>query len=374
MQFINLGAQFQLMKDEIMSEVESVFSSAQFIHGPAVPLLEKKLTEWTGSPFCVSCGNGTDALVLALRSLDIGPGDEVITSSFSFIAAAEAIALVGATPVFVDIGPRTFLIDAAKIEEQITPRTRAIIAVSLFGQVPEMDELSDICQKHHLALIEDGAQSFGATYKGRRSLSLSLISTTSFFPTKPLGCYGDGGAVFTQSAELQHKLQMLRNHGQEKKYVHQLVGYNSRLDTIQASILLTKLKYFSLEWEQRQKIAHRYDEALAGVGDLITPFVLAHNRSSYAQYSVLTHHRQSLMEALQKAGVPVFIHYPVPLHQQPCFAHLEKNRGNFAVTEKVCEQVLALPFGPYLSEEDQEKVISVVKAFYEKTDIRHPVL
>ena len=318
---------------------------------------ETNLATFSGAKHAIGCSSGTSALILALLALDIKAGDEVITTPFTFIATAEMIAFMGAKPVFVDIDERTYNIDASKIEEKITTRTKAIMPVSLFGQCADMDEIAKIASKYGIAVIEDGAQSFGALYKGKRSCNLSVIGCTSFFPAKPLGCYGDGGAVFTSDDELAKKIRILLNHGQTERYIHKYIGFNGRLDAIQAAVLDVKLKYFNAELAKRQIIAKNYNEKLENV---ITPFIENGNESAWAQYCIRVKNRQKVLEICAKEGIPAGVYYPIPLHLQEVFAYLGHKKGDFEICEKISEDIMALPMSAFLSPEDQQKVIEVI--------------
>ncbi|HOW51884.1 MAG TPA: DegT/DnrJ/EryC1/StrS family aminotransferase [bacterium] len=354
-ELIDLAAQYRAYKDEFDAAIGTVCERAAFIMGSEVSELEQALAAHCGAPHCVSCANGTDALVLALRALDIGPGDEVITSTFSFIATAEAIATVGATPVFVDIEADTYLIDAAQIEKKITKKSRAIIPVSLYGQCPDIDAVNALAAKHNLTVIEDAAQSFGALYHGRKSCGLTRVATTSFFPAKPLGCYGDGGAVFTDDAAIAQKLASLRLHGQSKRYYHRLVGMNSRLDTVQAAVLLVKLAHFDDEIRQRQAVARRYDELLAKL-PLVRPTVREGRLSVWAQYAIRVKDRDTVAQKLKDAGIATAVHYPLPLHLQEVFAPLGYREGSLPLAEEAARTVLSLPMSAFVTAEEQEQV------------------
>jgi len=358
MEFIDLHAQYANLKPRIDARIYAVLEHAQFIMGPEVAELEQCLAARIGARFCVSCSSGTDALLIALMALGVGPGDEVVTTPFTFVATAETIRLLGATPVFVDIDPRTCNLDPKLLATAITPRTKAIIAVSLYGQCAEMDAINEVAALHGLAVIEDGAQSFGATYKGRPSCNLSTIGCTSFFPAKPLGCYGDGGACFTQDVALANRMQQIRVHGQDRRYHHVAIGINGRLDTIQASILLAKLETFDVEIAARHRIGAFYNELLQDV--VATPRVEAYNTSVYAQYSIQVENRAAFREELKAQGIPTAVHYPVPLHLQPAFATPGVGRGSFPRAEAAAERVLSLPMHPYLCADDQRKVVQAV--------------
>ena len=357
MQFIDLAAQQALIKDEIDAGIERVLAHGMYVLGPEVSELEQALADFAGTKHCIACANGTDALQIAQMVYGIGPGDEVIVPGFTFIATAETVALLGAKPVYVDIDPRTYNINPALIEAAITPRTKAIMPVSLFGQCADMDAINAIAEKYDLPVIEDAAQSFGATYKGKRSCNLSTIATTSFFPAKPLGCYGDGGAIFTNDDELATVIRQIANHGQDRRYHHARVGVNSRLDTIQAAILLPKLRLFVTELEQRQQVAERYTVMLNEAGIETTPYVEEHNTSAWAQYTIRVENRDSVQTKLQKAGVPSAVHYPIPLNKQ---AALADDSVCLSVGDKTAEVVMSLPMHPYLDESDQRKVVAAL--------------
>jgi UDP-2-acetamido-2-deoxy-ribo-hexuluronate aminotransferase len=326
--------------------------------GPEVKELEEKLAAFTGSRHAIACASGTDALLIALMALGIGPEDEVITTPFSFIATAEVISVLRATPVFVDIDPRTYNLDPARIEAAITPKTKAIIAVSLYGQCADLDALEAIAARHSVTVIEDAAQSFGATYKGRRSCNLSTIGCTSFFPSKPLGCYGDGGACFTNDADLTAKMKQIRVHGQDRRYHHPIIGINGRIDTLQAAVLLAKFDSFPHEVKARAQAGERYDRLLAGA--VVTPYVEPRNTAVYAQYTVQVDDREKVQAELKQKGIPTAVHYPVPLHLQPAFAALGHREGDFPVAEAAAKRVLSLPMHPYISEAEQNLVADAV--------------
>ena len=358
MEFIDLKKQYQLMKATMDSRIQSVLDHGQFIMGPEVKQLEDKLAAYTGSQHAITCASGTDALLVALMALDVGPGDEVITTPFSFIATAEVISVLRATPVFVDIDPRTYNLNPARLEGAITSKTKAIIAVSLYGQCADFDAINAIAETHSVAVVEDAAQSFGAVYKGRRSCNLSTIGCTSFFPSKPLGCYGDGGACFTDDAGLAARMKQIRVHGQDRRYHHPIIGMNARLDTLQAAILLAKFDSFPEEVEARAKAAARYQRLLRDA--VVTPYVAPHNTSVYAQYTVQVNERETVQAELKQKGIPTAVHYPVPLHLQPAFAALGHREGDFPVSEMAARRVLSLPMHPYLSEAEQKLVADAV--------------
>lgn len=327
--------------------------------GPEVDELERKLSEFTGSRFCISVANGTDALQIAMMALGIGPGDEVITTSFSFIATVETIMILGATPVLVDIEPETYLINPAAIEAAIGKKTKAIIPVSLFGQCADMDTINAIALKHGVAVIEDAAQSFGARYRGRSSCNLSTIACTSFFPSKPLGCYGDGGACFTNDATLAKAMHEIRLHGQGRRYHHPRLGVNSRLDTLQAAILLSKMEIFSDEIQRKQLVAQKYSSLLP---DFIRPpRILSENLSVYAQYTIEFDERSRVLETLKKKEIPYAIHYPTPLHRQPVVENALAFKESLPVAESAANRVLSLPMHPYLLDEEIDAVCAALK-------------
>ncbi len=345
--FANLQLQYQKYKPEINEAIAEVLNKSNYIMGEEVKLLEEKLQEFTGAKHCISCSNGTDALILAMMALDIKPGDEIITTPFTFIATAETISFLGAVPVFVDIDEKTYNIDPGKIEEKITPKTKAIIAVSLYGQPCDIDELNKLKIKHSkLKIIIDGAQSFGSTYKGKTDSNLGDISTTSFFPAKPLGCYGDGGAVFTNNDELAQKMKMLRVHGQNKRYHHKYIGIGGRLDTIQAAILLAKLPHYKQEISLRQEVASKYSKLLK-TGTLSKDYT-----SVWAQFSIRIKNRDEVQAYLKEKGIPTAVHYPMPLHLQECFSYLGYKKGDFPISERVSNEIMSLPMNPFLSDEE----------------------
>ena len=360
MEFVDLKAQYKLLEGSIDARIRAVLEHGQYILGPEVGELEDRLAARTGSAHCVSCSSGTDALLIALMALGVGPGDEVVTTPFTFVATVETIALVGATPVFVDIDPRTYNLDSPRLGEAITPRTKVIMPVSLYGQCAEMDAINAIAASRGIAVIEDAAQSFGATYKGRQSCNLSTIGCTSFFPSKPLGAYGDGGACFTNDATLAARMRQIRVHGQDRRYHHPLVGINGRLDSLQAAVLLAKLEVFDSEVRLRAQLGAAYSEQLQ---DFVrTPYIEPHNTSVFAQYTIQVEDRQGFQERLQAAGVPTAVHYPVPLHLQPAFARPGLGRGSFPLAEAAADRVISLPMHPYLSQADQDKVVASVRS------------
>lgn len=353
MEFIDLKSQYQRLKTEIDAGIHRVLDHGQYILGPEVAELEEKLAAYTGAKYCISVANGTDALQIALMALGIGPGDEVITPGFTYIATAETVALLRAKPIYVDIDARTYNLDPALLEAAITPRTKAIIPVSLYGQCADFDAINAIAAKHGIPVIEDAAQSFGASYKGRKSCNLSTIACTSFFPSKPLGCYGDGGAIFTSDDELAKIMRQIARHGQDRRYHHIRVGVNSRLDTLQAAILLPKLKVLDEEISLRQQVAKRYDQLLKAVGIQTTPFIETHNISAWAQYTVRVEERDQVQAHLKSSHIPTAVHYPLPLNKQPAVADAQ---ALLPIGDKVAMQVMSLPMDPYMAATDQARV------------------
>ena len=352
--FLDLAAQQAVIKRQLDENIAKVLSHGQYILGPEVAELEERLCEYTGAKYCITCANGTDALQIALMSIGVGPGDEVITPSFSYIATAEATALLGAKPVYVDIDPLTFNMNPALIEEKINNKTKAIIPVSLFGQTADFDPINAIAIKHDLTVIEDAAQSFGAMYKGKKSCNLSTLACTSFFPSKPLGCYGDGGALFTSDSELAKHCRQIARHGQEKRYHHVRVGINSRLDTFQAAILLPKLGILDSEIEARQSIASLYEDQLKQLS-VTLPFVADKNLSTWAQYTVRVQKRDQVKQTLFEAGIPTAVHYPTPLNRQPAVADAFVKTPN---GDRAANEVLSLPIHPYMTYESVERISS----------------
>lgn len=359
MEFIDLKTQYKRLKTEIDAGIQRVLEHGQYILGPEVAELEEKLCAYTGAKYCITCANGTDALQIAQMALGIGAGDEVITPGFTYIATAETVALLGAKPVYVDIDPRTYNLDHNLLEAAITRRTKAIIPVSLYGQCADYDAINAIAAKYGIPVIEDAAQSFGATYKGRKSCNLTTIACTSFFPSKPLGCYGDGGAIFTNDEELAKVVRQIARHGQDRRYHHIRVGVNSRLDTLQAAILLPKLAIFEEEVAQRQIVAKRYDKLLSDAGFTTTPHVEPHNMSVYAQYTLRISSREAVLEKLKIAGIPTAVHYPIPLNKQPA---VQDTAICLPVGDEMASQVMSLPMSPTLEHVAQEQVVETLSA------------
>ncbi|GAA4333649.1 DegT/DnrJ/EryC1/StrS family aminotransferase [Pigmentiphaga soli] len=353
MEFIDLKLQQARVKDEIDRAIQRVLAHGKYILGPEVSEVEEKLAEFVGAKYCITCANGTDALQIAQMALGISSGDEVITPGFTYIATAETAALLGAKPVYVDVDPKTYNLDPHKLRAAITPRTKAIIPVSLYGQCADFDTINSIAADFGLTVIEDAAQSFGAFYKQRHSCNVTPIACTSFFPSKPLGAYGDGGAIFTSNDELAARLRRIARHGQDKRYFHSCIGVNSRLDTIQAAILLAKLTIFPNEVELRQQVAHRYDSLLTEVG-ITPPHISDWNTSVYAQYTICVPNRQAVQEKLHAAGIPTAVHYPIPLNRQPAVADSE---AQLPVGDELAERVLSIPMHPYLTPEAQQFIV-----------------
>ena len=365
MQFIDLKSQQKRIRDKIDRRIATVLDHGNYILGPENVELEKRLADYVGVKHCLGAASGTDTLLIALMALGIGPGDEVITVPYTWISTAEMIALVGATPVFVDIDPKIWNLDPTKLAAAITPRTKAIMPVGIFGQVADMTAINEIAAQHNLPVIEDAAQSFGATHHGKRSGALSAIGSTSFFPSKPLGCYGDGGALFTDDDHLADRMGQIRVHGQSRKHHHPVLGINGRLDTLQAAILLEKIEIFDEEIAQRQVVAATYSERLGNLG-VTTPFISPENTSVYAQYTILSPERDAINAALAALDVPSVSYYAVPLHLQPVFSYLGHQQGDFPVAEMVANQGLSLPMNPYLSEAEIDQVCSAFKTVLAK--------
>jgi len=357
--FANLQYQYQLYKNEIDSAIHAVLDKSNYIMGEEVRELEDNLQNFTGAKHAITCGSGTDALLLAMMALDIQADDEIITTPFTFIATAETIAFLGAKPVFVDIDEKTYNIDSFKIEEKITAKTKAIMPVSLYGQPADMDAIQAIADKHNLKVIIDGAQSFGATYKGRSDSNLGDISTTSFFPAKPLGCFGDGGAVFTNDDTLAAKMKSLRVHGQSKRYHHKYIGMGARMDTLQCAVVDVKLKHYKKDLALRQEVAEKYTNVLESK-DLILPYVAENITSAWAQYSVRVKNRDELQAKLKEAGIPTAVHYPMPLHLQEAFAYLNYKQGDFPISESVSQEIMSLPMNPYVKDEEIEYITQYI--------------
>jgi UDP-2-acetamido-2-deoxy-ribo-hexuluronate aminotransferase len=358
--FIDLKTQYQALKPQIQARIDAVLEHGQYIMGPEVKELEDKLAAFTGAKHCITCASGTEALLMSLMALGISPGDEIITTPFTFVATAEMIVLLGAKPVFVDVEHDTGNIKAALIEAAITPRTKAIMPVSLYGQTADMDAINAVAAKHgNLPVIEDAAQSFGATYKGRQSCNLSTIGCTSFFPSKPLGCYGDGGAIFTNDDSLAQAMREIRVHGQSQRYVHTRVGVGGRMDTLQCAIVLAKLERFEWEVQQRHEIGERYNQCLDQAG--IDRIQQRPERTSvYAQYTVMVPNREALQKRLTEVGIPTAVHYPVPLNEQPAYKHLCCPDCT-PVAQQLAKRVMSLPMSPDLDDDGAAKVVKAVE-------------
>jgi UDP-2-acetamido-2-deoxy-ribo-hexuluronate aminotransferase len=363
--FIDLKSQYKALKNSIDARIQKVLESGAYIGGPEVAELEKKLAEHTGSQHCLAVGSGTDALLIPLMALGIGKGDEVITTAFSFIATAETIVLSGATPIFVDIDKKTFNIDPKKIEAAITPRTKAIMPVSLYGQAADLDEINAIAKKHNLFVIEDTAQSYGAGYKNKKSGACTTAAGTSFYPAKPLGCYGEGGAIFTNDAKLALAMKEIREHGSEKRYYHTRLGINGRLDTIQCAILLAKMERYDWEVEQRNRIAARYSQAFVGLEkfdpQFSTPLVKQGNISVWAQYTVTITNRDLFQKKMTELGVPTTVHYPMTMPDQPWYKENTTCQHDITHSRWAANHVLSLPMYPDMDDKTQDIVIDAVK-------------
>ena len=358
MQFIDLKTQYDALRDDVGAAIQRVLDHGQYIMGPEVAEMEQALAAYTGAKHGIAVASGTEALLMSMMALGIGHGDEVITTPFTFAATAETVALLGATPVFADVETDTCNLDPNGIEAKITPRTRAIIPVSLYGQPCDMDEINALAARHNLPVIDDAAQSFGAEYKGRRSGALATLTCTSFFPSKPLGCYGDGGAIFTDDDALALACREIRVHGQSKRYVHTRIGVGGRMDTLQCAVVLQKLKRFEWEVERRLTIGARYNDLLDAAG--IARVAQRPDRTSvFAQYTVFVADRGSVQERLKAAGIPTAVHYPIPLNRQPAYS----NRSGGGATPKsdyIAERVMSLPMHPDLSEEQQDRIVAAL--------------
>ena len=359
MQFIDLKSQYRALKPEIDEAIQRVLDHGQYILGPEVAEMEQALASYCGTAHCISVASGTDALLMSLMALGIGPGDEVITTPFTFAATAEVIVLAGATPVFADIETETCNVDPRLIEEKITPRTRAIMPVALYGQPADMDEINEIAARNgNLPVIDDAAQSFGADYKGRKSCALSTLGCTSFFPSKPLGCYGDGGAIFTDDEALATACREIRVHGQSRRYVHTRIGIGGRMDTLQCAVVLAKLKRLDWEIERRLEIGARYNQLLDDAG--IRRVQQKPDRTSvFAQYTVLVDDRAAVQEKLKAAGIPTAVHYPIPLNRQPAYSNRSAG-GPTPKADRVAERVMSLPMHADLDEEQQQEIVDAL--------------
>jgi UDP-2-acetamido-2-deoxy-ribo-hexuluronate aminotransferase len=361
MEFTDIKAQYRELKREINARIHRVLDHGQFILGPEVRELEDKLEAYTGSDHCVTVSSGTEALLIALMALDLKPGDEVITSPFTFVATAEMIVFLGAKAVFVDVEEDSANIDASQIEVAITPRTRAIMPVSLYGQPADMDDINGVALKYKLPVIEDAAQSFGATYKGRRSCNLSTVGCTSFFPSKPLGCYGDGGAIFTNDDSLAKAMREIRHHGQSGRYDHTRIGVGGRMDTLQCAVVLAKLPRLDWEITRRIELGRRYDGLLAPLAPRVRSIRTKGDRTSvYGQYTIRCADRLRIQDQLKSKGIPTAVHYPLSLHQQPAYAGQYRGQS-FPAAEKLAREVISLPMSADLRESDQELIVSAIE-------------
>lgn len=359
MEFIDLKAQYVRIANDVERRIHKVLEHGKYILGPEVDELEEKLADYVGVKNCIAVASGTDALLIAMMAVGVGPGDEIITPAFSYIATAEIARVLGARPVYVDIDPHTYNIEPSSIEAAITSKTKALVPVSLYGQCADMDAINAIAKRYGLAVIEDAAQSFGATYKGRKSCNLSLIGATSFFPSKPLGCYGDGGALFTNEAELAVIMRQISRHGQDRRYHHIRVGLNGRIDTLQAAVLLAKLQVFEEEVQSRTDIGARYTRLLSDVVD--TPQVEIGNTCVYAQYTVALDRRDQLISTLKNNGIPTSIHYPLPIYRQPAFMEAD---AHFPHSERAAKRVVSLPMHPYLDVGAQDAICNAVRTAF----------
>ncbi len=360
MQFTDLKSQYAALKPQVDARIQRVLDHGQYIMGPEVAELEKALCAYTDTRHCITVASGTEALLIALMALGVGAGDEVITTPFSFAATAEVIVLLGAKPVFVDIEADTALLDAQLLEAAITPRTKAIMPVSLYGQCADMPAINTVAARHGLPVIEDAAQSFGASLGARRSTALSSWGATSFFPSKPLGCYGDGGALFTDSDDLARAAREIRVHGQSARYVHSRIGVGGRMDTLQCAVVLAKLERFAWELERRQELGARYAQALAGLPGLRLLAVRPGRICVWGQFTVFLEERERVAHALKAAGIPTAIHYPQPLHHQPAFAAYA-DRASCPNSQRAAHQVLSLPMSADLTDADQDRVTAALR-------------
>lgn len=359
MEFTDLKYQYKLYQKEIDEAIKRVLESGHFIMGDEIPKLEKSLADYVGVKYCLGVSSGTDAVLLALEALNIGPGDEVISVPLTWISPVEVIKRVGAKPVLIDIDPQTYVMDVTKLEQAITPRTKAVIAVSLYGQMPDFEVIEKLAKKYDFAIIEDGAQSFGATQRGKRSGSVATIGATSFFPTKPLGCYGDGGAVFTNRQDLYEKMFALRVHGAPVRYNHQYIGMNARLDTLQAAILNVKFAHLEDELKKRIKVGHYYNEGLKDL--FIVPKTAPYNTNVFAQYVLQSPYRPQILKYLKEKQIPSAIYYPICIHEQPAYKDMGYVRGDFPCAEALADHMFSVPMHPFLTQQDQDLIINVLK-------------
>ncbi|MFN3304333.1 MAG: DegT/DnrJ/EryC1/StrS family aminotransferase [Roseateles sp.] len=361
MDFIDLKSQYAALRDNINARIQKVLDHGQYILGPEVQEMEQALARYTGAAHCISVASGTEALLICLMALELQPGDEVITSPFTFAATAEMIVLAGGVPVFVDIEPDTANLDATQVEAAITPRTRAIMPVSLYGQVADMDAINAIADRHGLAVIEDAAQSFGATYRGRKSCNLSTFGCTSFFPSKPLGCYGDGGAIFTSDDRLAQACREIRTHGQSQRYLHTRIGVGGRMDTLQCAVVLGKLDRFDWEIQRRLALGEAYARKLAAAAPRLQRLVMREDRDCvWAQYTVFVDDREAVLARLKAAGIPTAVHYPRPLHHQPAYAKYAAGPDCWPHSIAAARRVLSLPMSADLTDEQQDRVVAAL--------------
>lgn len=362
MEFIDLKTQYAALRQTINARIQAVLDHGQFIMGPEVKELEQRLSAWTGARHCVTVASGTEALLISLMAIGVKPGDEIVTTPFTFAATAETIAILGGVPVFVDVEPDTCNIDSSKIAAAVTNRTKAIMPVSLYGQTADMDEINAIAANDGIAVIEDAAQSLGADYKGRKSCNLSAIGCTSFFPSKPLGCYGDGGAIFTSDDSLAQAMREIRTHGQERRYYHTRVGVGGRMDSIQCAVVLGKMERFDWELQQRAMIAKRYATLLEPLRQqLIIPEVRRDRTSVFAQYTIQSTERGALQAGLKARGIPTAVHYPMALHHQPAYAAMFSGK-TFPVAERLAREVLSLPMHSDLDHASQEQIVDALRS------------
>ena len=366
---VDLHSQYLRIKPEIDQAIQEVLTSTAFIQGPHVHQFAEALKQFTGAAFCVPCANGTDALQIAMMALDLKPGDEVILPVHTYVATAEVIALLGLTPVFIDVKPDTFNLDVDRLEQKITSKTKAVVPVHLYGQCADLEPILKIAHRHNLFVIEDAAQSLGSEYTfadgtKKKSGTMGTIGTTSFFPSKNLGCYGDGGALFTNDASLAEKIKMMANHGQRIKYHHDVIGVNSRLDTMQAAILLVKLKYVNEYESSRNAVANLYDKALANISQVKTPARAKNSTHVFHQYTLQVEKRNELKKYLEEKGVPSMIYYPVPLHFQKAYKKDGFGEGSFPVTESLSKTVISLPIHTEMKTEELEYIVEQIKNFY----------
>jgi UDP-2-acetamido-2-deoxy-ribo-hexuluronate aminotransferase len=357
--FANLQLQYQKYKLDIDTKIHSVLNKSNYIMGEEIVELERSLEKFTGSKYAITCSSGTDALLLAMMAMEINPGDEIITSPFTFISSAETISFIKAKPIFVDIESDTFNINVNLIEAAITKKTKAIMPVSLFGQPADMDAIYSIAKKYNLKVIVDGAQSFGSIYKNKTDSNHGDISCTSFFPAKPLGCYGDGGAIFTNDEGYAKKIKMLRVHGQNKRYYHKYIGMGGRMDTMQAAILLAKIPYYKEELQRRNNLALSYSSSLEGL--IETPTIKLNRTSAWAQYTVRVNNRDIIRDKLKSVGIPTAVYYPLPLHLQECFSYLNYTKNDFPVSQKAAKEVMSIPMNAFFSDTEVDYIIEKLK-------------